>query len=499
MVGTATTRENRETRTEGTNSAATTTLRHQQASPVRNGSRWDQPAPSSYGSYGGHSLPPPPPPPSQQRVRKSRWGTERVEPGGLPTAITGGVEGKDLESYAVQLRLDEIARALRTGLVVPPDGSRSPSPPPTYDGHGRRTNTREVRYRKKLEEERRRLVDRQMKNDPTFRPPTEYLIAKQSTSGRPTDKVYIPVKEFPEINFFGLLVGPRGNSLKKMERESGARIAIRGKGSVKEGKGRPGGVVHDDENDELHCLITADTEDKVQRCVKLINSVIEVAASVPEGQNDHKRNQLRELAQLNGTLRDDENQICQNCGGIGHRKYDCPEQKNWTAGIICRVCGGAGHMARDCTQGRGGAPVGSPGPGTGVDVARAQQFDSEYASLMAELGESSAAPPIAASVGAASAAAPWSAPFNGNVPGQPVDAQGHKIPPWRIASNWNPPQPIQRGPPMPTAGNAAYQGQSYGYSSYPSTFGQYGGGYSGAPVQTPYGHGGYQQQQRWGR
>jgi hypothetical protein len=33
-------------------------------------------------------------------------------------------------------------------------------------------------------------------------------------------KVYIPVKEFPEINFFGLLVGPRGNSLKKMERES---------------------------------------------------------------------------------------------------------------------------------------------------------------------------------------------------------------------------------------------------------------------------------------
>lgn len=37
------------------------------------------------------------------------------------------------------------------------------------------------------------------------------------------------------------------------------------------------------------------------------------AASIPEGQNALKRNQLRELAALNGTLRDDENQACQNC------------------------------------------------------------------------------------------------------------------------------------------------------------------------------------------
>lgn len=176
-----------------------------------------------------------------------------------------------------QLRLDEIARALRSGLVVPPDGSRSPSPPPTYDSHGRRTNTREVRYRKKLEDERMRLVERQIKSDPSFKPPAEYLMAKRQNSGRPTDKVYIPVKEFPEINFFGLLVGPRGNSLKTMERESGAKISIRGKGSVKEGKGRPGGPA-EDENDELHCLITADTEEKVQRCVKLINSVIETVS-----------------------------------------------------------------------------------------------------------------------------------------------------------------------------------------------------------------------------
>ncbi len=153
--------------------------------------------------------------------------------------------------------------------------SRSPSPPPTYDSHGRRTNIREVRYRKKLEDERNRLVDKALKNNPNFRPPVEYL--QQKRSQRCSEKVYIPVKEFPEINFFGLLVGPRGNSLKKMERDSGAKISIRGKGSVKEGKARPDQYAEDAE-EELHCLVIADSEDKVVRCVKLINRVIETVS-----------------------------------------------------------------------------------------------------------------------------------------------------------------------------------------------------------------------------
>ncbi|GAA5844411.1 hypothetical protein JCM9279_006292 [Rhodotorula babjevae] len=486
-------------------------------------SRFDErPMPSS--PYGGGSAPPPssagPPPmsdspatPTGERKRKSRWG-DKSEDSAMPVAITGGVQERDLETYATQLRLDEIQRALRTGQVVPPDGQRSPSPPPTYDGHGRRTNTREVRYRKRLEDERMRLVDRQIKLDPNFRPPAEYLMAKRQSSGRPQDKVYIPVKEFPEINFFGLLVGPRGNSLKKMERESGARISIRGKGSVKEGKGRPGHR-EEDENDELHCLISADTEEKVQGCVKLINSVIETAASVPEGQNDHKRNQLRELAALNGTLRDDENQVCQNCGGLGHRKYDCPEQKNWSANIICRVCGGAGHMARDCTQRRGpgfGGPGGPPGfppvPGPdGGPPSVAQQFDSEYASLMAELGETTAAPPMSGP-GAGGPGGPG--PMMGGAPAmqqEPRDEQGNKIPPWRIPSNWNPPMNMQfnRGPPPPPPGQrpppppppAPYGGGPPGQQQQMMGGGGYGGyqqgGYGGGGGGAPYGGGGYQQ------
>lgn len=98
-----------------------------------------------------------------------------------------------------------------------------------------------------------------------------------------------------------------------METESGAKIAIRGKGSVKEGKGRSDAAHTSNQEEDLHCLIMADTEEKVNKAKKLIHNVIETAASIPEGQNELKRNQLRELAALNGTLRDDENQACQNC------------------------------------------------------------------------------------------------------------------------------------------------------------------------------------------
>jgi len=79
--------------------------------------------------------------------------------------------------------------------------------------------------------------------------------------------------------FFGLLVGPRGNSLKKMERESGAKISIRGKGSVKEGKARPDQYA-DDAEEDLHCLVLAETEEKVAACVKMINRVIETVRSL---------------------------------------------------------------------------------------------------------------------------------------------------------------------------------------------------------------------------
>lgn len=109
---------------------------------------------------------------------------------------------------------------------------RSPSPEPIYSTDGKRLNTREYRTRRKLEEERHRLVQRMQQINPDFKPPPDYkcvsrppappgsaTISDRSSARRPPiirvhDKVMIPQEEHPDINFVGLLIGPRGNTLK---------------------------------------------------------------------------------------------------------------------------------------------------------------------------------------------------------------------------------------------------------------------------------------------
>ncbi|RMZ77418.1 hypothetical protein DV738_g4386, partial [Chaetothyriales sp. CBS 135597] len=312
-----------------------------------------------------------------RRKKRNRWGdaTDNKAAGlmGLPTKIEATMTSEQLEAYTLHLRIEEISQKLRINDVVPAEGDRSPSPPPQYDNLGRRVNTREFRYRKKLEDERHKLVEKAMKTIPNYHPPSDYR--------RPTktqEKVYVPVNDYPEINF-----------------KSGAKIAIRGKGSVKEGKGRSDAAHASNQEEDLHCLIMADTEEKVNKAKQLIHNVIETAASIPEGQNELKRNQLRELAALNGTLRDDENQACQNCGQLGHRKFECPEQRNFTANIICRVCGGTGHIGRDCPERQRGSDGRNP-PGGGYGQRRlggGDLVDREMENLMQELsGNPSSAP-----------------------------------------------------------------------------------------------------------
>ncbi len=131
---------------------------------------------------------------------------------GLPTAIYAAMTTEQLDAYALHLRIEEITQKLKINDVVPADGdrcalpflsqtslltiNRSPSPPPQYDNFGRRVNTREFRYRKRLEDERHKLVEKAMKTLPNYHPPADYR--------RPTktqEKVYVPVNDYPEINF----------------------------------------------------------------------------------------------------------------------------------------------------------------------------------------------------------------------------------------------------------------------------------------------------------
>lgn len=168
---------------------------------------------------------------------------------------------------------------------------------------------------------------------------------------RVNEKVMIPQEEHPDINFVGLLIGPRGNTLKSMERETRAKIIIRGKGSVKEGKvASKDGQPLPGEDEPLHAFVTANNPESVKKAVEKIREIIRQGVEVPEGQNDLRRMQLRELALLNGTLRENDGPRCTNCGATNHRSWQCPDKPNVTNNVICSNCGGVGHIARDCRE-----------------------------------------------------------------------------------------------------------------------------------------------------
>lgn len=70
------------------------------------------------------------------------------------------------------------------------------------------------------------------------------------------------LQDYPGYNFIGLIIGPRGNTQKRMQKETNTKIAIRGKGSVKEGAARDPKYDYG-EDEELHVLITGDTQQDV--------------------------------------------------------------------------------------------------------------------------------------------------------------------------------------------------------------------------------------------
>ncbi|MED6113913.1 hypothetical protein PIB30_075230 [Stylosanthes scabra] len=138
-------------------------------------------------------------------------------------------------------------------------------------------------------------------------------ITKKSKPPKLFKKLYIPVKEYPEYNFIGLIIGPRGNTQKKMEKESGATILLRGKGSTKASS------KCDSEKEDLHVLIEADNQKSLDAAVGMVEKLL---VPVEEERNEHKREQLKELAQLKATRRDEN--VCSVCGDKGHRQYACP-------------------------------------------------------------------------------------------------------------------------------------------------------------------------------
>ncbi|XP_030212479.1 protein quaking-A isoform X3 [Gadus morhua] len=123
------------------------------------------------------------------------------------------------------------------------------------------------------------------------------------------EKLFVPVKEYPDYNFVGRILGPRGLTTKQLEAETGCKIMVRGKSSMRDKKkeeqnrGKPN---WEHLNEDLHVLITVEdtqarAEIKMKRAMEEVKKLLVPAA---EGEDNLKKMQLMELAILNGTYRD---------------------------------------------------------------------------------------------------------------------------------------------------------------------------------------------------
>jgi hypothetical protein len=69
--------------------------------------------------------------------------------------------------------------------------------------------------------------------------------------------VEIPVASYPELNFIGVLVGPRGSQMRRMEEESGSSFKIAGQGS------------------NLYVEISGETSESVDLAASLVEQLIQ--------------------------------------------------------------------------------------------------------------------------------------------------------------------------------------------------------------------------------
>ncbi|KAK8686612.1 hypothetical protein V6N13_125635 [Hibiscus sabdariffa] len=262
------------------------------------------------------------------KVRKTRWASDEPKlelPGSVKLPV--GFE-LDPEIQKLKAELSEIDEKLQKPELHDdrPEHERSPSPEPLYNNLGTRINTWEMRLHQKLVLKRLDITARLFQKT---------LASEQKhTSSKLCEKLSVPVEEYPGYNFIGLILGPQGNTLKRMERETGARILLRGIGSsLKDLK-------PSSKKEDLHVRIEAHDKESLDAAVQMVKKLL---VPVAEGMNEHKREQLAELARL----KKDANG-CSVCGEKGHQRYCCPSLQSNFMSMSCDSCGRDSHLTAAC-------------------------------------------------------------------------------------------------------------------------------------------------------
>lgn len=253
--------------------------------------------------------------------------------------IPCGMSPEDVEQFLREQRIDELARKLRTNNLELGDADiRDRSPPPCYDQNGVRTNSREIRVKKQMEDEFGRLNRYMAKKVQGYMPPADLL-----RSGKIVKKIQIPLDDFPGINFVSVIVGPRGINHKRLQDESYCRIEFRGKDSSNN--------IQSFEESEmpLHVHIEGDTDESIDRATDLIAPLLDPGSWQFQASRAGASETLAIIT--GGEVR------CSICQAIGHSRFECPDANPAALAqeIKCWICGGKGHLTMDCPQGVSGS------------------------------------------------------------------------------------------------------------------------------------------------
>ncbi|KAH7731023.1 KH domain-containing protein [Aphelenchoides avenae] len=118
-------------------------------------------------------------------------------------------------------------------------------------------------------------------------------------------KIQVP-REPREYNYIGRILGPRGISVRRLETETSTSIFIRGRGSLKdpEEERRLRGTAQGQHlNEDLHIIIRAVATDEYDCAEKLRACADKISQLLKPDFDEYKRQQLVQLAIINGTYR----------------------------------------------------------------------------------------------------------------------------------------------------------------------------------------------------
>eukprot|EP00794_Sanderia_malayensis_P004539 gene4539-5136_t len=133
----------------------------------------------------------------------------------------------------------------------------------------------------------------------TFKRPGEYVseeVVKLS------EKVIVPVKEFPKFNYVGKLLGPRGNTLKRLQAQTGTKMSVLGRGSMRDKEKEDELRASEDPkfshlSEPLHVLIEVEGVQSDAH-LRLAGALSEIKKYMTPENDDIRAQQMQEMAYL---------------------------------------------------------------------------------------------------------------------------------------------------------------------------------------------------------